>query len=95
MFSCLPQASSCAATPLTQQPVRKAYIGTLDLDLGVALTGVSSRSRSVTFSVPVLTPGLVIAAQSVVLFDPAFPLLNGEAGGFVLSNGVLSVCQLQ
>ena len=80
---------------LTQTPGCKAYIGTLDLDLGVALTGVSTSSRSVTFSAPVLTPGLVIAAQSVALFDPAFPLLNGEAGGLVVSNGVLSVCQLQ
>ena len=80
---------------LTQQPGCKAYIGTLDLDLGVALTGASASSRSITFSAPVLTPGLVIAAQSVALFDPAFPLLNGEAGGLVVSNGVLSVCQLQ
>ena len=80
---------------LTQQPGCKAYIGTLDLDLGVALTGVSSSARSITFSAPLLTPGLVIAAQSVALFDPAFPLLNGEAGGLVVSNGVLSVCQLQ
>jgi hypothetical protein len=59
---------------LTQQPGCKAYIGTLDLDLGVALTGLSSSTRSVTFSAP---------------------LLNGEAGGLVVSNGVLSVCQLQ
>lgn len=80
---------------LTQQPGCKAYLGTLDLDLGVALTVTNSSSRTITFSAPVLTPGLQIATQAVALFDPAFPLLNGEAGGVVVSNGVLSVCQLQ
>ncbi|MEQ1632514.1 MAG: hypothetical protein ABL997_09085 [Planctomycetota bacterium] len=80
---------------LTQLPGCKAYIGTLDLDLGVALTFANSSARSLTFSAPVLTPGLTIAAQAVALFDPAFPLLNGEGGGIVVSNGVLSVCQLQ
>ena len=80
---------------LTQQPGCRAYLGTLDLDLGVTLTFASSVARPITFSVPTLSPGLSIAAQAVALFDPAFPLANGEAGGLVVSNGVLSVCQLQ
>ncbi len=80
---------------LTQQPGCRAYIGTLDLDLGIALTAVNSSTRSITLSAPTLTPGFVFAAQAAALFDPAFPLVNGEAGGVLVSNGVLGVCQLQ
>ncbi|MBL8755167.1 MAG: hypothetical protein JNK15_17820 [Planctomycetes bacterium] len=80
---------------LTQQPGCKAYIGTLDLGIGAAVTVVNSNAVPFTFSAPAFSPGLTIAAQAVGLFDPSFPLLNGEASGFVLSNGVLSVAQLQ
>jgi hypothetical protein len=80
---------------LTQQPGCKAYIGTLDLGLGAAVTIVNSNAVPFTFSAPAFAPGTSIAAQAVALFDPSFPLLNGEAGGFVLSNGVLSVTQTQ
>jgi hypothetical protein len=38
-------------------------------------------------------PGNVIAAQAVALFDSAFPLPNGEYGGFLFTNGVLSTTQ--
>ena len=50
---------------------------------------------SFTFSAPFFTPGATIAAQAVALFDPSFPLVNGANGGFVFSNGVLSVTQPQ
>ncbi len=80
---------------LTQRPGCKAFIGSLDLTLGPAVTAVNTSSVSVTFSAPLLTPGLRIGAQAVGLFDPSFPLLNGDGGGIVVSNAVLSVCQLQ
>lgn len=80
---------------LTQLPGCKAYVGTLDLGIGAAVTVTPTNAVPFTFAAPVFAPGYTIAAQGVALFDPSFPLLNGEAGGFVLSNGVLSVTQLQ
>ncbi len=80
---------------LTQLPGCKAYIGTLDLQLGPTVTAVNSSAVPMTFSAPPLPPGLNVGAQAVGLFDPAFPLLNGEGSGILLSNAVLSVCQLQ
>ena len=80
---------------LTTVPGCRAHIGTLDFSFGTALTTVPTSSAAFTFSAPAFTPGTTIAAQAVALFDPAFPLLNGESGGFLLSNGVLSVAQLQ
>ena len=44
---------------------------------------------------PAFAPGTTLAAQAVSLFDPNAPLVNGANGGFVFSNGVLSVAQLQ
>jgi hypothetical protein len=80
---------------LTQQPGCRAYIGSLDVTTGGAVTLSPTNAVPVTFFAPGFQPGTTIAAQAVALFDPAFPLVNGEAGGFVVSNGVLSVTQPQ
>ncbi|MFY9345808.1 MAG: hypothetical protein WAT39_25175 [Planctomycetota bacterium] len=80
---------------LANLPGCRAYIGTLDLPLGAAVTLVPTNALPFTFFAPAFAPGAVIAAQAVALFDPAFPLANGASGGFVFSNGVLSVAQLQ
>lgn len=80
---------------LTNLPGCRAYIASLDLGIGTAVTTVPTNSAAFTFSAPVFTPGASIAAQAVALFDPSFPLMNGANGGFVFSNGVLSVTQLQ
>ena len=75
---------------LTTVPGCNAWIGSLDLDLGAQLTPVPTASWTYTFANGTFAPGDAIAAQAVALFDPAFPLGNGESGGFVFSNGVLS-----
>ena len=75
---------------LTTVPGCNAYILTLDLDLGAQVSVAPTASWSVTFDNVNFAPGNVIAAQAVALFDPSFPLLNGESGGFLLSNGVQS-----
>jgi hypothetical protein len=80
---------------LTHLPGCRAFVATLDLGIGAAVTVAPTNPVPFTFSAPFFAPGNVIAAQAVALFDPAFPLANGENGGFVLSNGVLSVTQLQ
>ena len=80
---------------LTTVPGCRAYIATLDLSLGAFLTAAPTSSATFQFANNVFAPGTTVAAQAVGLFDPAFPLANGESGGFVLSNGVLSVTQTQ
>jgi hypothetical protein len=75
---------------LTTVPGCNAYIATLDLDLGGVLNVAPTLSWNFTYDNVFFAPGNVIAAQAVALFDPAFPLLNGESGGFLLSNGLLS-----
>lgn len=80
---------------LANVPGCRAYIGTLDLALGASVTTTPTFALPFTFSAPAFAPGTTIAAQAVALFDPAFPLANGANGGFVFSNGVLSVAQLQ
>ncbi|MBX3465029.1 MAG: hypothetical protein KF830_17815 [Planctomycetes bacterium] len=80
---------------LTTVPGCRAHIATLDLNLGTALTLAPSNAVPVTFATPAFAPGNVIAAQAVALFDAAFPLVNGEAGGFLVSNGVRSTTQPQ
>ncbi|MBL9078641.1 MAG: hypothetical protein JNL08_14115 [Planctomycetes bacterium] len=80
---------------LTTVPGCKAYIVTLDLNVGTAVTLAPTNTVPVTFAAPAFAPGNVVAAQAVGLFNGAFPLLNGESGGFVLSNGVRSTTQLQ
>ena len=80
---------------LANLPGCRAYIGTLDLPLGAAVTVAPTNAVPFTFAAPIFAPGNIVAAQAVALFDPAFPLVNGASGGFVFSNGVLSVTQLQ
>lgn len=80
---------------LTSRPGCRAYIGTLDFGIGAAITGTPTNAVSFPFSAPAFAPGTTIAAQAVSLFDPAFPLLNGESGGVLVSNGVRSTTQLQ
>jgi hypothetical protein len=75
---------------LTTVPGCNAYIGTLDLDLGAGVNLAPTLSWTFTYDNVFFAPGNVIAAQAVALFDGAFPLLNNESGGFLLSNGVLS-----
>jgi streptogramin lyase len=75
---------------LTTVPGCKAYIGSLDLDLGAAVGISPTLSWNVTFDSLFFAPGNVIAGQAVALFDGGFALSNGESGGFLLSNGVLS-----
>jgi streptogramin lyase len=80
---------------LTTVPGCNAYIATLDLDLGGVVNIAPTLSWNFTYDNVFFAPGNVIAAQAVALFDPAFPLLNGESGGFVLSNGLLTLPELQ
>ena len=75
---------------LTTVPGCNAYILSLDLDLGAQVSVTPSASWNVTFSNAFFTPGNVVAAQAVALFDSSIPLPNGESGGFLLSNGVRS-----
>ena len=79
---------------LTTVPGCNAWIATLDLDLGAQLTFAPTASWTFTYDNVNFAPGNAIAAQAVALFDTAFPLINGEAGGFLFSNGVLSTTQL-
>jgi hypothetical protein len=80
---------------LTTVPGCNAWIVTLDLDLGAQLTFAPTASWNFTYDNVNFAPGNAIAAQAVSLFDTAFPLANGEAGGFLFSNGVLSTTELQ
>ncbi|MBL9079209.1 MAG: hypothetical protein JNL08_17030 [Planctomycetes bacterium] len=75
---------------LTTVPGCNAWIATLDVDLGGTFNIAPTLAWNFTFDNVVFAPGNVIAAQAVALFDPSAPLLNGESGGFLLSNGVLS-----
>lgn len=79
---------------LTNLPGCRAYLGTLDVGFAAVTTAPTS-TFGLTFSAPAFAPGTVLASQAVGLFDPAFPLANGASGGFVVSNGLLSVTQLQ
>ena len=80
---------------LTTVPGCNAYLSTLDIDLGGTLNVLPTLTWGFTYSNAFFAPGNVVAAQAVALFDSSFPLLNGEAGGFLLSNGVLSTTELQ
>lgn len=80
---------------LTTVPGCRVYIATLDADIGAAAGATSTLTWTLNFSNVHFAPGNVIAAQALALFDPAVPLLNGEAGGYLVSNGVLSTTQLQ
>ncbi|MBL9077501.1 MAG: hypothetical protein JNL08_08360 [Planctomycetes bacterium] len=78
---------------LTTVPGCNAYVATLDVDLGGQLTLAPTATWSLVFNNVVFAPGNVIGAQAVSLFNTAFPLVNGEAGGFLLSNGVATYTQ--
>jgi len=65
-----------------------AYIGSLDVNIGTALT--DPNVVPYLFSSSSYLPNDTIGVQAVSLFDPAIPLSNGEDGGFVISNGILS-----
>jgi len=80
---------------LTTVPGCELYLSTLDVNYGGALTATPFNVVPLTFSTPVFAPGNVIGAQAIALFDAAFPLPNGEAGGFLLSNAVRSITQTQ
>lgn len=80
---------------LTTQPGCSAYVASLDVGSGGLVTAQPTASLPLTFSAPLFAPGDMLAAQAVALFDPAFPLANGESGGFVVSNGLRSTMQLQ
>jgi hypothetical protein len=80
---------------LTTVPGCRVYLATLDADIGAASSATTTLSWNLNFSNVYFAPGNVIAAQAVALFDPAMPLSNGENGGFLLSNAVLSVTHLQ
>ncbi|MBL8729415.1 MAG: hypothetical protein JNM25_13335 [Planctomycetes bacterium] len=80
---------------LTTVPGCKVYIATLDADVGGAASATSTLSWTLNFSNVAFAPGNVVAAQAVALFDPNIPLANGEAGGYLVSNAVMSTTQLQ
>ncbi len=80
---------------LTNTPGCNAWILSLDLDLGGQLTLAPVASWNFTFDNTFFAPGNVVAAQAVALYDGSFPLYNGENGGFVTSNAVLSTTQPQ
>jgi hypothetical protein len=77
-------------------PGCNAYIGTLDLDLGGQVTLAPTATWNFTYDNIGFAPGNVIAAQAICLFDPAFPLPNGQNPfGMITSNSVVSTTQLQ
>src|SRR5690606_13413881 len=80
---------------LTTMPGCNAYIASLDLDLGGQASLTPSMSWAFNYVSGIFAPGDVIAAQAVALFDPSTPLANGESGGFLFSNGVLSTTYVQ
>ena len=80
---------------LTTVPGCELYLSSLDVNIGGAITATPFNVVPLTFSTPTFAPGNVIGAQAVAFFDTNFPLLNGEAGGFVLSNGIRSITQTQ
>ncbi|MBX3461530.1 MAG: hypothetical protein KF830_00020 [Planctomycetes bacterium] len=75
-------------------PGCNAHIFTLDLDLGGQVTFAPSASWNFTYDNVGFAPGNIIAAQAICLFDPAFPLPNGQnAFGLLTSNAVLSLTE--
>ena len=78
---------------LTTVPGCNAYIGSLDIDLGGQLTLAPTATWSFNYDNVNFAPGNIIGTQVVSLFDGSFPLVNGEAGGFLFSNGVATYTQ--
>lgn len=75
---------------LTTVPGCRAYVATLDIDLGGSVNTAPTLSWTFPFSNAFFAPGNVVLAQAIALFDGGSPLSNGESGGFLLSNGVQS-----
>ncbi|MBL9079173.1 MAG: hypothetical protein JNL08_16845 [Planctomycetes bacterium] len=75
-------------------PLCNAYIASLDLDLGGQLTFAPTATWNVLFNNIAFAPGNVIGAQAVSLVVPN-SLPNGQnAFGMTVSNGVVSVTQV-
>jgi len=74
-----------------------AHIASLDLNIGVAPSLMPTATAVVWFPPgPLLPPGADAWCQAVSLFDPAFPLPNGQnAFGLTTSNGVRSHVEAQ
>lgn len=80
---------------LTTLPGCNAYLSSLDLPLAGVVNNTSTLTWTLDFSNTVFQPGFVIASQAIALFDGAAPLLNGEDGGLLFSNGLLSTTYAQ
>lgn len=80
---------------LTTVPGCRLYISSLDASIGTAITVAPTNQAAFTFSAPPFSPGIMLGAQAVALFDGSFPLLNGESGGFTVSNGVMTITRVQ
>ena len=74
-------------------PGCKLHLGGLDQQLAAGFTATSTS----TFSTPIpgfVPPGLTVFFQAYALFDPAFPLPNGQNSfGLLSSNGIASLAQ--
>ncbi|MCU0863952.1 MAG: hypothetical protein MUC36_09180 [Planctomycetes bacterium] len=72
-------------------PGCSAWIASLDLPVVVPPSLTNTATSTVVFSAAQIPAGSVIYAQAVALFNPAFPLPNGQnAFGLLTSNGVRS-----
>jgi hypothetical protein len=72
-------------------PGCSGYLASLDLPLSVAPSLTATATTTLNFSTPQLPPGVVVYAQAIALFDPAFPLPNGQNSfGLTTSNGIAS-----
>jgi len=80
---------------LANQPGCSAYIGSLDLALSAAVSATPDLTWDVDFSNTLFFPGANVSGQAIALFDGGFPLLNGEDGGLVFSNGLTSTTYAQ
>ena len=76
-------------------PGCSAWIASLDLNIAVAPSLTPTASAVLTFDNVAFAPGDVVYAQAIALFDPTFPLANGQnAFGLTVSNGVRSRAEL-
>lgn len=72
-----------------------AWIASLDLNVAIAPSLSPTATTVLTFSNLAFAPGDVVYAQAIALFDPAFPLANGQnTFGLTTSNGVRSRVEL-
>jgi hypothetical protein len=72
------------------------FLAALELNIDVPVSATSTATRSVAISNMYFAPGDVFYTQAAALFDPAFPLPNGQnTFGVLVSNAVKSTAQLQ